>query len=311
MDEGPFLRAICEHPDDDGPRLVYADWLDERGDPKGEFIRVQCALEHLQEGDHRRAGLKAREAELLATHRAEWEAPLRALFPPLLEPRYIEYRGGLPWYLHNIRIEHFLKAGDKLFEVAPITGVDFSRSSFEDIANLADSPHLGNLNYLSLSGNGIGDAGVRRLAASQYLRKLIHLDLSDNHISAAGIQALTRSPSLDNLTHLELRKNFIGPAGAEALAGWSQLDNLTCLNLDFCLIADEGAQALAASRHLGNLRDLSLRYNEISPEGAWALVESPQLRSLAALHLPSNQIGPTELAEIQRSTAQRQTGRGL
>ena len=36
-----FLQAIRDAPDDDAPRLIYADWLDERGDPRGEFIRVQ------------------------------------------------------------------------------------------------------------------------------------------------------------------------------------------------------------------------------------------------------------------------------
>lgn len=29
---GPFVRRILESPDDDGPRLVLADWLEERGD---------------------------------------------------------------------------------------------------------------------------------------------------------------------------------------------------------------------------------------------------------------------------------------
>jgi uncharacterized protein (TIGR02996 family) len=43
-DEKAFLRAVCEHPDDDRPRLIFADWLDEHGDPRGEFIRLQCAL---------------------------------------------------------------------------------------------------------------------------------------------------------------------------------------------------------------------------------------------------------------------------
>jgi len=27
-----FLRTILAHPDDDGPRLVFADWLEERGE---------------------------------------------------------------------------------------------------------------------------------------------------------------------------------------------------------------------------------------------------------------------------------------
>src|SRR5829696_8063349 len=32
-DEAAFLRAICEHPDEDTPRLVFADWLQEQGGP--------------------------------------------------------------------------------------------------------------------------------------------------------------------------------------------------------------------------------------------------------------------------------------
>jgi len=43
-----LLRTILEHPDDDAPRLVYADWLEERGDPdqgaRAYFIRRQIAL---------------------------------------------------------------------------------------------------------------------------------------------------------------------------------------------------------------------------------------------------------------------------
>jgi uncharacterized protein (TIGR02996 family) len=42
-----FLKAIIQNPDDDTPRLVYADFLDERGDPRGEFLRVECRLRGL------------------------------------------------------------------------------------------------------------------------------------------------------------------------------------------------------------------------------------------------------------------------
>lgn len=42
----PFIAAILADPDNDQPRLVYADWLEEQGDPdgRGEFIRVQVEL---------------------------------------------------------------------------------------------------------------------------------------------------------------------------------------------------------------------------------------------------------------------------
>ncbi len=49
-DRDALLRAICENPDDDAPRLIYADWLDEHGDPRqAEFIRVQIELARIPE----------------------------------------------------------------------------------------------------------------------------------------------------------------------------------------------------------------------------------------------------------------------
>src|SRR5262245_4176194 len=42
--ETSCLRAIREEPDDDAPRLIYADWLEERGDPRGEYLRLWCRV---------------------------------------------------------------------------------------------------------------------------------------------------------------------------------------------------------------------------------------------------------------------------
>jgi uncharacterized protein (TIGR02996 family) len=43
-DESAFLAAISASPGDDLPRLVYADWLDERGDPRAAYLRAE--VEH-------------------------------------------------------------------------------------------------------------------------------------------------------------------------------------------------------------------------------------------------------------------------
>lgn len=46
-----LLRAVCERPFDDGPRLVYADWLDEHGErerERAEYIRLQIAGEYAE-----------------------------------------------------------------------------------------------------------------------------------------------------------------------------------------------------------------------------------------------------------------------
>jgi uncharacterized protein (TIGR02996 family) len=42
-DEEPFIRAIVDSPGDETPRLVYADWLEERGDPRGAYLRAEHA----------------------------------------------------------------------------------------------------------------------------------------------------------------------------------------------------------------------------------------------------------------------------
>ncbi|MDP1919566.1 MAG: TIGR02996 domain-containing protein [Myxococcales bacterium] len=69
-----LLSAVYASPDDDGPRLVFADLLSERADERGEFISLQV---------HRAAGrgtleMLLREQQLLADskRRAKWELPL-------------------------------------------------------------------------------------------------------------------------------------------------------------------------------------------------------------------------------------------
>ena len=43
-DEAAFLEAIREDPNDDAARLVYADWLDEQGDSRCEYLRLEHQL---------------------------------------------------------------------------------------------------------------------------------------------------------------------------------------------------------------------------------------------------------------------------
>jgi uncharacterized protein (TIGR02996 family) len=90
-----FLRDIIEHPADDAPRLIYADWLEEHGDPdRAEFVRVQCELARSemkpctcfpsrwpgQTYVCQRCTLRRRERELLtASYALDW-GPDRALW---------------------------------------------------------------------------------------------------------------------------------------------------------------------------------------------------------------------------------------
>lgn len=68
MDEDDFIAAIADDPDDVGAWLVYADWLQESGDPRGEFLALQVEFEQSdpEERDRRTElleGLKRLELE--------------------------------------------------------------------------------------------------------------------------------------------------------------------------------------------------------------------------------------------------------
>lgn len=89
-----FLRVIIEQPDRVSARLAFANHLDERGDPRGEFIRVQCELCRLSAGPgegrenesaewlgpdiiNAEEFLRKRERELLREHEQAWAWPVR------------------------------------------------------------------------------------------------------------------------------------------------------------------------------------------------------------------------------------------
>lgn len=70
--EKDFLREIELHPDDNTTRLIYADWLDEQGDPRGEYLRIHCELASVSQSDERYKSLVEREKELQLQFDAKW-----------------------------------------------------------------------------------------------------------------------------------------------------------------------------------------------------------------------------------------------
>lgn len=76
MTKNARFDAMVKTPWEDAPRLVYADWLTENDDPRGEFIVLQCRLASGKLGPKDVKAAKAREAELLDAHREEWFGPL-------------------------------------------------------------------------------------------------------------------------------------------------------------------------------------------------------------------------------------------
>jgi uncharacterized protein (TIGR02996 family) len=218
-----FLHHILEQPDDDGPRLIYADWLDEHGEPaRAEFIRVQIELARLPRDHPRRGELEARERALLKEHEQAWVGPLLGPLPGMVAEW--KFRRG---FLEEVALEGRGLRGhaDLLFRASPIRHltVYLARS------HLAALPPLARLTSLNLGGNSIGDEGVVTLAACPCLGRLTALNLRSNGLTDAGVRTLAFSGGLQRLAALNLSNNAVGDAGAAALA--AGLPQLTSLEL--------------------------------------------------------------------------------
>jgi uncharacterized protein (TIGR02996 family) len=146
-----FLRKIIAEPDDDLPRLVYADRLDEAGDcARAEFIRIGCELgnsgygtKSVSEDDQAFAGriaaLRDRYGRLVgenvsAEPSSVWPRYCRWCHEDRVEPRYVltpgfgigaddiandHFRRGFAWGL-TCPAGWFFRNASRLFRAIPV-----------------------------------------------------------------------------------------------------------------------------------------------------------------------------------------------
>jgi uncharacterized protein (TIGR02996 family) len=71
-EETAFIRAILSNPGDVASRLVYADWLEERGDSRGEFLRLLSSLAEPSIPEDRKQTLRNRLAAVQVNLDPRW-----------------------------------------------------------------------------------------------------------------------------------------------------------------------------------------------------------------------------------------------
>ncbi len=264
-DDEAFLRAVIDNPDDDLPRLVYADWLDEHGEPdRAEFIRVQCAMARppMTKADFERRW--ARSEELLAVHKERWLGPLS---------EFVEwwwFRRGFVFMI-KLSAAALLAHAETIWRTAPVQSLVLT-NVWEEIDRLAKCVHLGRLTGLSLENNQLHDAEVIPFLASPYLARLQILELGGNWLTADAVGVLADMPALSGLRQLGLSFNSIGPRGATALLRSPYLQGLVTLRLIGADIGPRGVADLANGTGLPSLREVELGYVQLGGRGLRALL---------------------------------------
>jgi uncharacterized protein (TIGR02996 family) len=308
-----FLAAICERPDDDTPRLIYADWLDDHGQPeRAEFIRVQVELARLPREeewvtgrrvprrDSRWARLRRREQQLEDAHSEDWLRHLPR--PPGVSWRQFE-RGFAAEVVAEVGALEQHQA--TIFKASPVTAVRLrGRPSAFDVA---EATSLAWVRFLAVTFDRLDAGGIAALNNSPHLDRLQLLDLGrlDDTEVLAGTPPLGREglrviaeadlttstpmpppdvlPFLRCLTVLDLSLSRIQDCGAEVLARCRYLAGLTALDLSDNAIGVDGLRALASSPYLQSLRHLGLSGNAIEPAWGDILAASPFLTGLTSL----------------------------
>lgn len=281
--EEAFLEDILEQPDDDAPRLIFADWLEENGDPdRAEFIRIRVEQAH---GPSARA---KRAARLIEDNWDRWVKPLCLLADDtaLRHHRWLNSRprvsasklvhefprGFIPSFA--LRASTFLAKTDAILALTALTRlrldqagglggalaacpalrairelefIDWSHSPLAsvDMAELAHSPHLTRLTTLCLPRNNLGDEGSQLLARAAWVSSIRSLDLSDNGLSTTGLRALTTRDDWHQLRELRLDNNFFDNEAVSLLLSAPWLRDLEILSLCNAGITDEQAQAIS------------------------------------------------------------------
>lgn len=248
-DEATLRAAIIADPDADEPRLVYADWLMERGDVRGELIRLQCAPST--------SGTRQRISELLA---ANWTTLAGPAAPFASKTSF--HRGFVDRV--TMTVAAFLKQGDVLFSKEPIRTLHVDNLKFteRDLERLISSPAM---------------ARVRGLELSQ---------LNPDAMPRRPLAALAKGTKFNALRRLAL--DFCGESAADWFATLGAIDapTLEAVHLHYNHGSAELYRALATNPALSRLRTIQ-EYRFRNLDGDASVGKTIEAFTALARHRPS------------------------
>ncbi len=254
--------AIIDAPTDRTVRLVYADALDESGDPtsarRAEFIRNHIELEALPADDARRTALVERCDDLFAEHWIDWWRPvcaavgLPAPFAPKRVRRGARHALGVPYEratdspgVYSITANdhgftaQFIAGFPELLSVSGFTHDALNRPfanwfAAAPFCRLRLGPELTEFEWATVDGphlSWLSELVLDRLSLgiathavrSDHLRGLTALKVLPMHPAATVMRALVHKPTWAKLQSLTLT-GVTAPDAIQALADHCTLE---------------------------------------------------------------------------------------
>jgi hypothetical protein len=261
-----LIEACRLAPDDDEPRLVWADAV---GGERGELVVIQCDLARGGLAPAEAAARRRRERELLEEHGHAWTG-LIGVVPGLGQGwNGFEFRRGFVDAI-TLQARLFVEHGEAIWQRVPLlrsltaTGLSVTSDRLEELGALLEAPWFRKLRGLHLWQHGFqrqddpydnrfeghGDRVAGLLVGSGVLAHLSELGLGSRRLTAPGVHHLVASGELGSLERLRL--------GAPGLGGDAVAALLACTpHLEGLLLAGvTDFEALMSA--LPPLRELSL-----------------------------------------------------
>ncbi len=330
--------ALAADPDDVAAHSAYADLLIEAGDPRGEYIRLQLALEDRNQPADRLRAMEQEAFALRREHEAEWLGPLAEFVLPQQGPSIgamvaepgleVTWRRG---WVHGVRVRRLtqgianaaweavlilrLLAEIGIRSVGEMRYGDLRRfvrsherilnklelgdpDSLESISLYPDSD-LPRLEYLTL--HGVRSEWLARMLTRSW-RALRELEATAlDAVFPLGLLAA-------NATLGRLRRLHFDETGQEArLASGDDvrtfcrsphLRSLEYLALRLPGFGDAGVDELISSGMITRLKGLDLCRCEITDDGAQELAACPDVARLEYLHLDNNLLSPVGIEAL-------------
>jgi uncharacterized protein (TIGR02996 family) len=315
-DHEALLAAICENPDEDTPRLVFADWLEERDQPeRAAFVRSQVELARTPAWEPFAVLCKWRQTDWLTGN------PFQNTLPPV-DGYHVEwhpeaFRRGFGWRLNVRSLIAWEQLSPHVLTRAPVGEMHLWGATLDDWKRFVASPVVGQLRRLHFvaspneplralreapTARGITDLFFHRASGAGMPEVVEDLIASQMGQVLRGLHFRVGYESLDLLivmlrTHRGLERLSFTTMGLThghiyLLSENGTLRNLSELHLrNEYSLGNEGVSLLA--RVLPQrLQDLTCSYVGIKADGIEALAAAEQLGSLRRLNLSQNAISP-------------------